>query len=266
MASSRSTPQHRLSSSWSPSDGLAPPSLMRGGHKQRGRRPAASAAALHMGFIHLLCCAAALGVLYWCVSFRGGLAWNASNKDLIFNVHPVLMVAGFIVIYSEANLAYKMVGGTKSYKKLVHLVLQGAALVLGCIGVIAAFKFHNEKGIDNLYSLHSWLGMLTIVAFAVQWLVGFIVFWYPGGASYTRARMQPWHVFLGLFIYGLALTSAETGLLEKLTFLQSAKLISRFGTEAMFVNALGLSLVVIGPLVIWATLDHEVRVAQLIDK
>jgi hypothetical protein len=31
-----------------------------------------------------------------------------------------------------------------------------------------AFKFHNDSGIANLYSLHSWLGIGTISLYAIQ--------------------------------------------------------------------------------------------------
>jgi len=42
------------------------------------------------------------------------------------------------------------------------------ALILGIIGIYAVFKFHNESGIVNLYSLHSWLGIGVIVLYGVQ--------------------------------------------------------------------------------------------------
>jgi len=37
---------------------------------------------------HVLAAACAVLVLVWCISFRGGLAWEATNKSLIFNVSP----------------------------------------------------------------------------------------------------------------------------------------------------------------------------------
>ena len=51
---------------------------------------------------------------------------------------------------------------------MVHLGLHGAALVLGIIGIYTAFKYHNESGIANLYSLHSWLGIGVIVLYGIQ--------------------------------------------------------------------------------------------------
>jgi cytochrome b-561 len=52
--------------------------------------------------------------------------------------------------------------------KQIHLVLHAIALVLGAFGIYCAFKFHNESGIANLYSLHSWLGIGTICLYGTQ--------------------------------------------------------------------------------------------------
>ncbi|XP_074557684.1 transmembrane ascorbate ferrireductase 2-like [Curcuma longa] len=194
--------------------------------------------------------AATVLVLVWAVHFRGGLALISDNKDLIFNVHPVLMVIGFIHLNSEAILAFKTMPGTKSFKKTVHLSIQFLGLCLGLIGAWAALKFHNDKGIDNFYSLHSWLGIACLLLFSVQWAVGFATFWYPGGSRNSRVTLLPWHVFFGAFIYALAVVTATTGLLEKATFLQTNKTISRYSNEAFLINFLGIFLVLLGGLVI----------------
>ncbi|CAN1241252.1 Transmembrane ascorbate ferrireductase 2 [Linum perenne] len=170
-------------------------------------------------------------------------------------------------------LAYKTISGTKNLKKLVHLGLQFLALCLSLIGVWAALKFHNDKGIDNFYSLHSWLGLACIFLFSIQvcssfipclglfhriilflqWAAGFATFWYPGGSRSSRATLLPWHVFFGVYIYALTIVTATTGLLEKATFLQINKVISRYSTEALMVNSLGILIVVLGGLVVLAT-------------
>ncbi|GAV75634.1 Cytochrom_B561 domain-containing protein [Cephalotus follicularis] len=191
-------------------------------------------------------------VLTWTVHYRGGLSLISDNKDLIFNVHPVLMVIGLILLNGEAMLVYKTVSGTKSLKKLVHLTLQLIAFCLSLIGVWAALKFHNDKGIDNFYSLHSWLGLACLFLFGFQWAVGFATFWYPGGSRNSRATLLPWHVFFGIYIYALAIATVTTGLLEKATFLQSNHIISRYSTEALLVNSLGILIVVLGGFVILA--------------
>ncbi|KAJ3683392.1 hypothetical protein LUZ60_013619 [Juncus effusus] len=205
-----------------------------------------------VGLIRLIGAITAVMVLIWCVHFRGGLAFSSDDKLQIFNVHPVLMVIGFVLIQGEAILAYKTLSGTKNFKKLAHLSLQLIALILGVIGTWAAYKFHNERGIDNFYSLHSWLGLLSLFLFAVQWGIGFVTFWYPGGSRASRSFVLTWHVFIGLYIYALAIATAVTGLLEKATFMQGAKMITHFGSEAFLINSMGILIVSLGGIVILA--------------
>lgn len=83
-----------------------------------------------------------------------------------------------------------------------------------------------------------------------QWAAGFATFWYPGGSRNSRAALLPWHAFFGIYIYALAIATATTGILEKLTFLQVNKIISRYSNEAMLVNSLGILIVILGGLVI----------------
>ncbi|KAL3813540.1 hypothetical protein ACJIZ3_014808 [Penstemon smallii] len=192
----------------------------------------------------------ALLVLVWTVHYRGGLALVSDQKDLIFNVHPVLMVIGLVLLNGEAMLAYKSVSGTKNFKKLVHLSLQSVAFCFSLIGLWAAWKFHVDKGIDNFYSLHSWLGLACLFLFGIQWAAGFMTFWYPGGSRNSRASLMPWHVFLGIYIYALAVATCTTGFLEKATFLQTNKVIARYSTEALLVNSLGILIVVLAGFVI----------------
>ncbi|KAK3413582.1 hypothetical protein EUGRSUZ_I02130 [Eucalyptus grandis] len=194
-------------------------------------------------------------VLIWAVRYRGGLALVSDRKDLIFNVHPVLMVIGLILLNGEAILAYKTFPGTKSFKKLVHLTLQFLALCLSIVGLWAAWKFHVDKGIDNFYSLHSWLGLACLSLFSIQWATGFATFWYPGGSRNSRTTLLPWHVFFGVYIYALAVATCATGFLEKATFLQTNHIISHYSSEALLVNSLGILVVVLGGLVTLAVVS-----------
>jgi hypothetical protein len=65
-------------------------------------------------------------------------------------------------------MSYKTLPWSHDTNKTVHLILHAVALFLGSFGVYAAFKFHNESGIDNLYSLHSWVGLGAIILYGLQ--------------------------------------------------------------------------------------------------
>ncbi|KAJ0043869.1 hypothetical protein Pint_17437 [Pistacia integerrima] len=199
--------------------------------------------------VHALAVIGAVFVLVWVLHFRGGIAWEATNKSLIFNLHPVLMLIGLIIIGGEAIISYKSLIWRKEVKKLIHLVLHAIALILGCIGIYAAFKYHNESSIANLYSLHSWLGISVIVLYGIQWIYGFLLFFYPGGTDALRSASLPWHVLFGLFVYVLAVATAAIGFLEKLTFLESSGL-AKYGSEALLVNFTAVLTIIYGAFVI----------------
>jgi cytochrome b-561 len=163
------------------------------------------------------------------------------------------MVIGFILVSGEAILIHRWLPGSRKTKKAVHLWLQGMALASAVFGIWT--KFHYQRGVfANFYSLHSWMGLLSVSLFAAQWVTGFMSFWHRGEVRTTRTTFLPWHVFLGLYTYGLAIATAETGLLEKLTFLQTKRNVPRRGSESMTVNGLGLGLALLGCIVITAAI------------
>ncbi|KAJ6960925.1 hypothetical protein NC653_038812 [Populus alba x Populus x berolinensis] len=195
-------------------------------------------------------------VLTWTVHYRGGLALVSANKDLIFNAHPVLMVIGLVLVNGEGNYPFsallallvceficigeEMTNQENEQKrvndyKMNDFVLSWRSL----IGFWAALKFHNDKGIDNLYSLHSWLGLACLFLFSIQ-------------EVQETAGPPCFHgmCFSGVYIYALSVATATTGILEKVTFLQTNNVISRYSTEALLVNSLGILMIVLGGFVV----------------
>lgn len=204
-------------------------------------------------------------VLSWALLFKSSFLPHSSlpsQEDLIYAVlHPLLMVIGFILISGEAILIHRWLPGSRNLKKSVHLCLQGVALGCGVFGIWT--KFHGQDGIvANFFSLHSWMGLICVSLFGAQWLVGFVSFWHRGEVRTIRAKVLPWHIFLGLYTYGLAVATAETGLLEKLTFLQSRRTASKHCPESMIVNSLGLGLVLLCGIVILTAVSPKYHALQ----
>lgn len=59
-------------------------------------------------------------------------------------------------------------GQNKLPWKLLHAAVMLLSLILSIVGLCAVFDFHNAKGIANLYSLHSWIGIAATALFAIQ--------------------------------------------------------------------------------------------------
>jgi len=54
--------------------------------------------------------------------------------------------------------------------KIAHAILQALALIISAVGLKAVFDSHNLAATPhaNLYTLHSWIGLVTIVLFGIQ--------------------------------------------------------------------------------------------------
>ncbi|XP_075247550.1 uncharacterized protein LOC142340737 [Convolutriloba macropyga] len=119
----------------------------------------------------------------WVFRYLGGVGLSptvtgpgVNTTDVIFNWHPLLMCIAFPVLMGEALIAYKAPlcfadKAPRELKKKLHIILHCLALVLVIIAVIAVFKSHSLKQpapTPDLYSLHSWLGILTLSVLGQQ--------------------------------------------------------------------------------------------------
>ncbi|CAG0883136.1 unnamed protein product [Darwinula stevensoni] len=192
----------------------------------------------------------ALGlVIYWVMQYQGGFAWTEDPKKE-FNLHPTLMIAGFIFFMGHALLVYRSCRCCKRiYNKLVHTIFHLCALPCIAVAVITVFDSHNlaSPPIPNLYSLHSWLGLVTMGLFALQFVVGFFSFLIllccEGPTAGFRAALVPIHGTMGLVTFMLAIATAVTGLTEKAFFSLQGGRYQRGEEEGIVINSLGMVLV-----------------------
>ncbi|KAK9106509.1 hypothetical protein Syun_022520 [Stephania yunnanensis] len=204
---------------------------------------------------HLFAVIATILLLVWLLRFRGGINLESDDSDLVFNAHPFLMVFGFIFMAGEAIMAYRMIPAEQNVQKFVHMALHLVAITLGIVGIYAVFKFHRMSEIDNMFSLHSWLGMITFCLYGLQWLFGFLIFWFPRASDVSRHRIRPWHMFFGRVLLYLAIVTAETGLMEKATLTQL-----EVGSESRLMNFTGLFILLFG-LAKWPNLIQTILVS-----
>ncbi|XP_054468999.1 lysosomal membrane ascorbate-dependent ferrireductase CYB561A3-like [Anoplopoma fimbria] len=188
-----------------------------------------------------------LFVSFWSSHWHGGFSWDGSA--LQFNWHPVLMVAGLVVLYGNAVLVFRMPFTWKQKKntwKLVHAGLMLLALLLSVLGLCAVFDYHRSLQIPDMYSLHSWVGICTVIMFAFQWVLGLAGFLLPCSPLPFRSNLKPVHIWMGKAILILSLTSCISGITENLFFSLdgvSGEPYSSLPAEAKFANSLGILIV-----------------------
>uniref|UniRef100_A0A8C2UYG1 Transmembrane ascorbate-dependent reductase CYB561 n=1 Tax=Chinchilla lanigera TaxID=34839 RepID=A0A8C2UYG1_CHILA len=102
----------------------------------------------------------------WLGLYRGGIAWEST---LQFNVHPLCMVIGLIFLQGDALLVYRVFRKeAKRTTKVLHGLLHVFAFIISLVGLVAVFDYHRKMGYADLYSLHSWCGILVFALYIVQ--------------------------------------------------------------------------------------------------
>ncbi|KAM6042110.1 transmembrane ascorbate-dependent reductase CYB561 isoform 1-T2 [Chlamydotis macqueenii] len=179
----------------------------------------------------------------WLGRYRGGVAWQS---PLQFNVHPLCMVLGMVFLQGDALLVYRVFRHeAKRSTKVLHALLHGLALVIALVGIVAVFESHRSKGIPDMYSLHSWCGMVAFVLYLLQWLLGCAFFLFPGASFSLRGRYKPQHVFFGVALFALSVATSLLGITEMLLF-NIRDSYSKFVPEGVLANTLGVLLVAFG--------------------
>ncbi|XP_062824826.1 transmembrane ascorbate-dependent reductase CYB561 isoform X4 [Anolis carolinensis] len=225
--------------------------------------PSPSAAPRPMGLSYAVGASQLLGLAVlavvgaWMGHFRGGLAWE--SPQLQFNVHPLCMILGMVFLQGDALLVYRIFRTeSKRATKVLHGLLHVLALLVALVGLVAVFQYHKKMGFPDLYSLHSWCGLLAFAFYIVQWLMGLGAFLFPGASSSLRSRYKPQHAFFGAALFLLSIATALLGILELLLFKIKDRY-SAFVPEGLLGNALGLLLVAFGALLGYILTREEWR-------
>jgi len=176
-------------------------------------------------------------VLFWVIQYhsKADKPWPFSWKvdpELEFNLHPFLMIMGFIYFMGQAMLMYRTCRCCRRiWSKLLHTTFHLLAAPCIAIGFVATYDYHNDRvdkktgnpePIPHFYSIHSWMGLTTMGLFALQFIVGFFSFLLllccESATASFRAALVPIHSTFGITTFVMAVATACTGLTEKAFF------------------------------------------------
>lgn len=89
------------------------------------------------------------------------LWWLNKQKKL----HSVFFCLSLAIIVYRLPWTWKC---SKLLMKSIHAGLNAVAAILAIISLVAAFDFHNTLQIPNMYSLHSWVGLIVVILYMLQ--------------------------------------------------------------------------------------------------
>ena len=74
-------------------------------------------------------------------------------------------------------------------------------MALTCIGfgLHFVYGFHDAQKIEELYNLHSWLGLGAIVCFTGLYQSSFIIIHFPGVTELMKSKLIVHHKKIGTF-------------------------------------------------------------------
>lgn len=154
-----------------------------------------------------------------------------------FSWHPVLMIVALVLVYGNGMLIFRLLRcQPKPRVKLVHASLNGLALILSIVALFAAFSFDIKNDAPTLNSLHSWIGLGTVILFATNMLVGAVFFLLPQAPGRLRATVLPLHAYAGQATLLLMVASVVSGIKKE-------KMLS---LEACIINAVAISVILSG--------------------
>jgi len=191
---------------------------------------------------------AVIMTIAWVFAFKNGLG-HKEGMGIDFNWHPILMTFGLIFLYGNGALIYRVIPPkNESHKlglKIGHAVVMMVTFIIMVIGLQAAFDSHNLSvpPKPNLYTLHSWVGLIAAMLFGFQWILGFTAFLFPKFRPEIRSLLLPFHQYFGSSILVLAVAAALLGHLEKAIWSIGTPVYAQKGPESMLVNFIGVFLI-----------------------
>jgi len=146
--------------------------------------------------------------------YLGGLDWSYPN---VFNWHPIMMTAGMVICTTEGLLAFRAFPFDKVINRRVRYIWHTAGIAFMVVGLVAVFEYKNDRNSANLWSIHSWVGLMTISLFLAQYLLGVYLFFYEGADPDMREAYIPFFAWLDVVVYVSACFTAEMGIVQENT-------------------------------------------------
>ncbi|CAH1738057.1 transmembrane ascorbate-dependent reductase CYB561-like isoform X2 [Aphis gossypii] len=192
-----------------------------------------------------------LSVFLWLQVYRTGFGFSGTIK--ICNWHPLLMTITFVYLFANSILHFRNFRNTTKRKlKMQHAAIHSCIIIFGVLGIWTGLNSNliANPPIPKFYSLHSWLGIITVIMFLSQFISGLISFLYPEIAMKYKEAVMPYHIIFGVLTFALSIVTSVLGFSEKIIFAVNQQH-GHLPTEGLFLNCVGIVLIFYGALVVY---------------
>eukprot|EP01041_Mallomonas_annulata_P013307 gene13307-28193_t len=189
--------------------------------------------------------------------YLGGLQKEPEASEMW---HIILMTVSMGFCLVQAILAYRLLPFGHTVDKYLHGIINLAGLICAFIGIAKIVHNRNEEHSPprHFISLHSWLGLITLVLYVQNYVFGFIHFALPLLSPKMKKLYLPNHKFLGLMTLGAAVVTMIAGMVhvdETWKDGNPATEYSKFPPGKKIGNGLGVILLIMVILVAFAIQD-----------
>lgn len=166
-----------------------------------------------LSFTSVICVATWAGGESTAEGYLGGLDYD----QLIINYHPVLMVTGMLFFGSLALLSFTVLPFSQGTNRVLHTLLHLSAIICLSTGIyymrLAHTPEHNTEGTfkANYTSLHSWVGLVAVILYLVNFLGGLLTFVFQCGSGAFAGLFAMNHKNLGVLSLLVSVCAALTG-------------------------------------------------------
>lgn len=147
--------------------------------------------------------------------------------------------------------------------KIAHAAFHTGSVIFISLGLAVEFISHYYSGESDLYSLHSWIGLATVIIFFSQFIFGLLCYLAPVFSDKIKAFYHPIHVYLGIVCFVMAIATSLIGLNQTARFNTKYH---DFTNEGVMINVIGILMLIYGFLVVYLLTKSSYKRLPQIDK
>lgn len=212
---------------------------------------------LPLSLITFLC------VTFWTTRGLGGLG---STGKKLFNWHPLLMSLATLVLLPQGALLWSSLppqipidAPERVRAKKLHAFMQMLGFVIANIGICLAYASHQQQGLPNFYSVHSWIGIGALILMKSNVFGGLVSTLLP---KWRAAKLtKSVHRRVGITALALSFSAAISGLAEQQGFLVKDTG-NPFHPQAVIAGMISILFICMGGLVVVALEERRSEGSQ----